>query len=166
MSGVTADVRVEIVDAPADLDELTSWAVTPSTGAVVSFLGTVRDHSPGLEGVTAIDYEVYEQLCRTRLEDIAERCRHAFPDVVRLALVHRRGVVALGEPSVWVVASAGHRPSAFDAAAYCIDVLKETVPVWKREITADGRRTPAAGTPVVDVTEAHDRWFERRSGTV
>jgi molybdopterin synthase catalytic subunit len=155
-------LRTDVVDEPVDVDSLIEWATTPGTGAVVTFTGTVRDHSPELTDVVAIDYEVFERAARARLQDLGARALETFAQVGRVALIHRRGHVALGEGSVWVVVSAAHRAEAFEAATYCIDVLKETVPVWKQELTADGDSQPATGTPVADLETAHRQWFDRR----
>ena len=155
-------IRTGIVDEAIDVEELIEWATNPGTGAVVTFTGTVRDHSPGLREVVAIDYEVFERAARTRLQDLGTRALETFTGVGRIALIHRQGRVALGEGSVWVVVSAAHRAQAFEAATYCIDLLKETVPVWKQELTADGETHPATGTPVADLDSAHREWLERR----
>jgi molybdopterin synthase catalytic subunit len=78
-------------------------------------------------------YEAYEEEARRRLADIAAELRRRWPDVERVALLHRVGDLALSEPSVAVVVSAPHRAEAFEAARFGIDTLKETVPIWKRE---------------------------------
>ncbi len=122
---VTAE-RLPVEDAIA-------WATTASAGAVVVFLGVVRDNSEGREGVRGITYEAYEEHAMPRLAAVAVEARRRWSVVERLALLHRIGDLQLSEPSVVVVASSPHRPEAFDAARFCIDTLKETVPIWKRE---------------------------------
>lgn len=114
------------------------WAVLNNCGAVVTFSGTARDHSEGQEGVERLEYEAYNRYVVPKLEEIAERMRERWPAVGRIVLLHRVGVVELGESSVVVVVSAAHRPEAFAAARYGIDMLKATAPIWKREIWADG----------------------------
>ena len=109
------------------------WATLPSCGGVVCFAGTVRDSSDGRPGVKALTYEAYEEQALVRLGEVAAECRRRWPDVVRLALLHRTGRLELTEASVIVVASTPHRAEAFAAAKYCIDTLKETVPIWKAE---------------------------------
>jgi molybdopterin synthase catalytic subunit len=155
-------LRTEVVDEPVDLESLVSWATTPGTGAVVTFTGTVRDHSDGLHAVVAIDYEVFERAARSRLWELGSRALGTFDGLGRVALIHRQGSVALGEGSVWVVVSAAHRGDAFEAATYCIDVLKEALPVWKREVTQDGVSHSAPGTPIADLDAAHQQWLLRR----
>ena len=88
---------------------------------------------------TASTYEAYEEEVEPRLAAIAAEARTRWPDVGRLVLLHRTGDLGVGESSVVVVASSPHRDTAFEAARFCIDTLKATVPIWKRE-TWDGRR--------------------------
>jgi molybdopterin synthase catalytic subunit len=114
------------------------WAVTPRCGAVVLFSGTIRDHADGREGVEHLTYEAYEEQALTRFAEIAAEARRRWPDTGRIALLHRLGRLHVGESSVVVVVSAPHRADAFEAARFGIDTLKETVPIWKHEVWADG----------------------------
>ena len=122
-----------LTEAPLPLDAAAAWAVRPDCGAVVLFSGTARDHSEGRPGVWRLEYEAYETQVVPRLEQLAAAARARFPSVGRLGLLHRVGLVPVGESSVVVVASAPHRGEAFDAARYGIDTLKATIPIWKRE---------------------------------
>jgi molybdopterin synthase catalytic subunit len=122
-----------LTSLPLPVEAATDWATTPGSGAVVSFLGVVREHSEGRGGVRGITYEAYEEEVSRRFGEIAAETRRRWPDVERLALLHRVGELALSDTSVVVVASAPHRAEAFEAARFCIDTLKETVPIWKRE---------------------------------
>jgi molybdopterin synthase catalytic subunit len=88
--------------------------------------------------VTGLTYEAYEDEATRRLADVAAEARLRWPMAGRLALLHRVGELTLSEVSVVVVASAPHRGEAFEAARFCIDTLKETVPIWKREHWAGG----------------------------
>jgi molybdopterin synthase catalytic subunit len=124
---------IAVTEDPLPVEAATAWATTPSSGAVVVFLGVVRDHSEGRAGVRGLTYEAYESEAVARLAAVADDARRRWPVVERLALLHRVGDLALSEASVAVVASSPHRPEAFDAARHCIDTLKETVPIWKRE---------------------------------
>ena len=137
----------EPLPVPATLD----WAVRPDCGAVVLFSGTVRDHSEGRPGVTALDYEAYEEEVEPRLTAIAAEARRRWPSLGRIALLHRSGPMAVGETSVVVVVSAPHRQEAFVGARWAIDTLKATVPIWKRETWAGGEDWSACDHPVVDV---------------
>ena len=125
-------------DDSLPLGDAVTWATLPSCGAVVSFTGTARDHSPGRPDVAGLEYEAYEEQVVPRLERLAAALRRRWPDLGRIVLVHRTGPVGLTEASVLVVVSSPHRPEAFAAARAGIDTLKATLPVWKREVWADG----------------------------
>lgn len=124
-------------------DELPStdavrWATTPSCGAVVSFLGVARDHSADRPGVWRLEYEAYEDHVVPRLEAVEAELRHRWPEVGRVVMLHRTGVVEIGGAAVLVVVASPHRGAAFAAAEFAIDTLKSTAPIWKRESWADG----------------------------
>jgi molybdopterin synthase catalytic subunit len=129
-------------------EDAVAWATTPGAGAVVSFLGVVRDHSEGRSGVVGLGYEAYEAEAVRVLSEIAVEARRRWPDVARIALLHRTGELALSEPSVAVVVSSPHRDEAFEAARYCIDTLKESAPIWKREHWSDGSDWARAEQPI------------------
>jgi molybdopterin synthase catalytic subunit len=127
------------------LDELARRLASPEDGAVVGFLGITRRSAgtpaPGQEAeaashagqaVEALDYEALEPMALRILAEIAEEIRDRFA-VERLAIVHRTGVVPLGEASVAIVACAPHRAAAFAAAAHAIDETKARAPIWKAE---------------------------------
>lgn len=97
------------------------------------FSGNARDNSPDRPEVYELTYEAYEAEAEGRLAAVAERAREQWPDVGRLALLHRTGTLRVGDAAVVVVASAPHRAEAFSAARFCIDALKATVPIWKLE---------------------------------
>ena len=114
------------------------WAIRPSCGAVVLFSGTIRDHADGRSGVEHLTYEAYEERVVPRFAEIGVELRRRWPDTGRVALLHRLGRLEIGESSVIAVVSAPHRAEAFDAARYAIDALKESAPIWKHEVWADG----------------------------
>lgn len=115
-----------------------AWAVLPECGALVMFAGTVRDHADGRPGVTMLEYEAYEEQVEPRLRAIAGEARAQWPELARLVLLHRVGPLQLTEMSVLVVASTPHRSEAFSVARWCIDTVKSTVPIWKRESWSGG----------------------------
>ena len=133
-----SDDWVSLGGAPLPIAEATTWATTPGSGAVVVFLGVVRDHSDDRDGVTALTYEAYDAVASARMGEIVAETRRRWPAVSRVALLHRLGHLALSEASVAVVVSSPHRADAFEAARFAIDTLKETVPIWKREHWAGG----------------------------
>lgn len=110
-----------------------AWASQPSCGAVVTFCGNARDHSDGRPGVELLSYEAYREGALARMEDLVQEARTRWPELERMAILHRVGDVPIGESAVVVVAASPHRDAAFDAARFGIDALKRTVPIWKRE---------------------------------
>lgn len=138
---------VGLTSSPLPVETANAWVATPGSGAVVSFAGIVREHSDGRPGVRGLTYEAYEEEATRRLAEIAAELRRRWPDVERIALLHRVGDLALSEPSVIVVVSAPHRAEAFEAARFGIDTLKETVPIWKREHWEGGSEWAATANP-------------------
>ena len=114
------------------------WATVASCGGVVTFCGTVRDHSNGRDGVTSLEYEAYPEYVVPKMADVAFSARSQWPEVGRLVLLHRVGLLTVGEVAVVVAASAPHRGPAFAAAEHCIGTVKRTVPIWKRETWPGG----------------------------
>ena len=130
--------RVELNDSPLNIGELYEWALTPECGAVVLFSGIVRDHAEGRSGVTALTYEAYREVAVQKMHEVVAEARRRFVTAGRIAVAHRLGELQLTESSVVVVVSAPHRPEAFDAARFCIDALKQSVPIWKKETWETG----------------------------
>ncbi|MCA9567580.1 MAG: molybdenum cofactor biosynthesis protein MoaE [Myxococcales bacterium] len=107
----------------------------PGCGAVLVFEGVGRDVFEG-RPVLALEYEAYAEMAVPEMERIAAECRARFD--ARVAMVHRTGRVEIGEPSVVIAVSTPHRAAAYEASRYAIDELKVRVPVWKKEVYADG----------------------------
>ncbi|MEX2323976.1 MAG: molybdenum cofactor biosynthesis protein MoaE [Acidimicrobiia bacterium] len=122
---------------PIDPTALVARVVVPAAGAVVLFLGTVRDHSADRRGVVALEYEAYTGVVEESISSVVGEARDRWPLLV-VAVAHRTGRLAVGEASVGVAVSAAHRPEAFDAARYLIDELKQRAPIWKKEIWEEG----------------------------
>lgn len=120
------------------MDAASTWVQRPDCGAVVVFQGLVRDHSAGRVGVSELEYEAYDGEVQRRLARLADTMRKQWPDLGRLAILHRTGTLALSDTAVVVAVSAPHRDTAFDACRFGIDTLKSTVPIWKRERWAEG----------------------------
>ncbi len=116
---------------PIDAAALTARVRSPHAGAVVLFLGTVRDLT-GDVLTEALDYTAYEPMAERQLAELESDIRRRWP-VQECALVHRLGLLPVGEVSVAVAVSCPHRAEAFEAARYAIDTLKRIVPVWKAE---------------------------------
>ena len=140
-----------LTDGALPVGRAADWAVLPSCGAIVLFSGTARDHAPGRDGVERLEYEAYEEHVIPRLAEIAAKMRVNWPALGRVALLHRVGVVPVGDSSVVVVASSPHRPEAFSAARFGIDTLKATVPIWKREVWSEGESWGREAQHISDV---------------
>lgn len=119
-----------------DYTALTEAVRRPGCGAVVLFLGTVRDLT-GDAITVALDYEAYSEMAERKLAQVEVEVRERWP-IGDIAIVHRLGRLDVSEVSVAVAVSCPHRGEAFDAARYAIDRLKVLVPIWKRENWADG----------------------------
>jgi molybdopterin synthase catalytic subunit len=145
------DTWVRLTEAPLDVGTLSAWAVRPDCGAVVVFTGTVRDHAEGRPGVSALEYEAYADQVEPRLAALVDEARRRWPVLGRVALHHRVGSLVPGDPSVVVAVSTPHRDEAFEAARWCIDRLKATVPIWKRETWAGGQDWGLDATDVEEV---------------
>ena len=122
---------IEIVDCPIDVVAVTTAVASPASGATVTFIGTTRDHHDG-RAVTQLEYEAYGDMALSELRKIAAASAAQWP-IADIAIVHRIGIVPIGEASVVIAVSAAHRGAAFDACRFAIDRLKEVVPIWKKE---------------------------------
>lgn len=124
-------VQVLVTHEPIDAAASARWVRENSDGAVCSFVGYVRDHNDGA-AVTGLDYEAYESMLDAELRRIGESTLEQ-TGAHRIALGHRLGPLAVGEASVVVAASAGHRGQAFEACRQAIELVKADAPIWKRE---------------------------------
>ncbi len=129
---------IAISRGPLPVDHAWQSVSLPECGGIVTFCGTVRDHSDGRAGVTSLEYEAYEEHVVPRLTGVATAARARWPEIGRLALLHRVGRLEVGDVAVVVAVSTSHRAEAFAAAQFCIDTLKQTVPIWKRETWEGG----------------------------
>ena len=130
--------RIRIQKEPFSVDDEIERikGVSPSIGAVVTFLGTTRDVSRG-KRVSKLDFEHYPGMAEKTLEEIRKQAIQDY-GVVDVTIIHRIGTLPVGETIVLIVVAAGHREEAFQACRFCIDELKRTTPIWKRETTPDG----------------------------
>lgn len=127
---------IRLTDGPIDFAALTEEMRSNQAGAVVLFLGTVREMTEGRRTI-ALDYEAYRQMAEAKLQELVDEARARWP-VVKAGIVHRLGRLELGDISVAVAVSTPHRQQAFEAGKYLIDRLKQVVPIWKKENWADG----------------------------
>lgn len=140
-----------LTTAALDVGAALSWVERPDCGAGVGFVGNVRDHAEGREGVQAVDYEAYAEQVVPRLEELAVAARKRVPGLGRIAVWHRTGRLAVGEASVVVAVSSPHRAEAFEACRYLIDTLKETLPIWKHEHWESGSGWSPSAHPLRSV---------------
>ena len=131
-------VRVWITDVPIDIAAVIASAGTSRDGAVASFIGRVRDHSDGV-AVRRMDYEAYAEMAEEEMRRIGDELL-ARSGISTITIVHRTGALLVGDASVLVVVTAPHRDAAFPACQEALELIKKTVPVWKREHRADGAR--------------------------
>ncbi len=127
---------VELTREPIDTQQLLRRVESPAAGAMLLFLGTVREFTHGRQ-TASLEYEAYESMALAKLAEL-EREATARWNLVACAIVHRLGHLELAEASVAVAVSAPHRRATFEAGQWLIDTLKEIVPIWKRELWADG----------------------------
>ncbi len=127
---------IEIVETPIEIGRLAEFVRTDADGAVCTFLGVARRWTRGKE-VVHLEYEAYPAMAVRKMREIADEMRVKW-GVTRVAMVHRTGVLAIGEASVGIAVSSPHRREAFAACQYAIDRLKQIVPIWKKEVWANG----------------------------
>jgi molybdopterin synthase catalytic subunit len=128
---------ISIVEKPIDSAAVLASVSDPDCGANVLFVGTTR-RMTGQRETTRLEYECYRAMAVTKMEALATQASEKWP-VARTSIVHRVGVVDIGEASIAVAVSSAHRSAAFEAATWLLERLKQEVPVWKREIWADGQ---------------------------
>ena len=119
-------------------DALFEWALKPCHGAVVTFAGTVRDNTHGRRTLR-LAYEAYAEMAEAKMREVGEEIRERW-GIEDVAMIHRVGTLEIGEISILIAVAAPHRKHAFEACSYAIDRVKQIVPVWKKEIWADGER--------------------------
>ncbi len=128
---------IQLTREPIDHAALTDSVRSTAAGAVVLFLGTVREFTQGVQTLS-LNYEGYPEMAERQMQVLREQACARWP-LVHAAIVHRLGALGLGEISVAVAVSAPHRKDAFEAGQFLIDELKRLVPIWKQEHWADGR---------------------------
>lgn len=131
-----------LADGPIDHDEIVASITVPATGAVCLFSGMVRgetDHDGALLRTETLEYEAYAPMALAKMRQVAQEIRERWPLVQGIALIQRVGRLSVGQNTILIACSSGHRDQGcFEAARYGIDRLKEIVPVWKKEISPDG----------------------------
>jgi molybdopterin synthase catalytic subunit len=133
-----------ITAEPLDVARVVAEVEDDEAGAIASFVGTVRSSSRGRD-VQYLDYEAFEEMAEPMLERLGAELTEKH-GLTRVAIHHRIGRVEIGEPSVVIAVSARHRAAALDACREAIDTLKETIPLWKKEVYAGGEEWIGRGS--------------------
>jgi MoaE-MoaD fusion protein len=138
VSGGGHPLNVRVQTEPFSLDQEVTRIKSSSTaiGAIVTFLGTTRDVSRGKK-VTSLEFEHYPGMAEKKLREIRDKAIREY-GVVEVSIIHRTGIIPVGENIVLIVVASGHRDEAFKACRFCIDELKRITPIWKKETTVDG----------------------------
>lgn len=134
--------RVEVTRNDFSIDEVCRALRTPGTGAIVTFLGVVR--GAGEREVVRLEFEAYIEMALEELSKLREEAIKRF-GLEDLAIIHRIGPIDRGENIVLIAAAGSHRDECFEAARFTIDRLKQLVPVWKKEVFADGEEWVGVG---------------------
>ena len=129
-------IDIRLSSPPLSIAACEESVLTPDAGGTVVFIGTVRNNTKG-KPVVRLEFEAYEPMAISEMQKIAQQAIEKF-SVLKVAIHHAIGVLDIGEIPVIIAVSAAHRGAAFDACEYCIDTLKQTVPIWKKEVYGDG----------------------------
>lgn len=142
---------VEITRQPIDCEQVLAQVADPAGGGVVVFIGRVRNHADG-KAVLRMEYEGYAEMARREMAKIEQTVREKWP-VLSMTMVHRLGMLEIGEASVVIAVTCAHREQAFAACKFAIDKLKTTVPIWKKEYGPDGASWVDGVVPAVNNNE-------------
>jgi molybdopterin synthase catalytic subunit len=135
-------IDIQLLETPLAQSACREFIMSDSAGAEVYFIGTVRNRTRGKE-VVRLEFESYKPMAVKEMRKIAEQALEKWP-LFKIAIYHRTGVLEIGEIPVIIGVSSAHRNVAFEACQFCIDTLKETVPIWKKEIFSDGEQWVSA----------------------
>lgn len=135
-------IEVKITEEPIDIQHCLYAAQSPESGGINIFIGTVRSATKG-KHVEHLEFEAYGRMAEKELHKIAKLVHEQWP-VHKIIVHHRTGLLKVGEAAVVIAVSSAHRDTAFTACRYIIDMLKQTVPIWKKEVFDDGETWVAA----------------------
>lgn len=135
-------IDIQIKDIPLSAEKCNQLVASAGAGGTVVFVGTVRDQTKGKK-VVRLEFEAYKPMAVSEMRKIAEAAQNKW-SAHKIAIHHRVGALDIGEIAVIIAVATPHRKAAFEACEYAIDTLKETVPIWKKEIFEDGEIWVAA----------------------
>lgn len=133
---------IKITDRPIDPSDVIDLVKTPDSGAINVFVGTVRNSTKNRD-VKELEFEAYDTMAIKEIDKIIAQAKQKWP-ISAMAIYHRVGVLGIGDIPVVIAVSTPHRQQGFEACQYAIDTLKETVPIWKKEIFTDGEQWVSA----------------------
>lgn len=136
------DNLILISDAPLVTQNVVDLVSSPEAGAIDVFIGTVRNTTKK-KLVQQLEFESYDSMAIKEINKIVSRAKNQWP-VIKMAVHHRKGILGIGDIAVIIAVSSPHRKASFDACQFAIDTLKETVPIWKKEVFEDGEVWVAA----------------------
>jgi molybdopterin converting factor subunit 1 len=139
VAGGEARIYVGIREGAPSVDEALKAVGAPNAGGTVVFLGTVRDHSDDMGRVERLEYSAYREMAEKILSEVAGEAAARWP-LIGVAVFHGVGDLSIGDHTVVVACSAGHRGEAFEACRFVIDEVKRRVPIWKKEVGPGGER--------------------------
>jgi molybdopterin synthase catalytic subunit len=135
-------IDLKITNEALNIDACINYVMTPQAGGIDVFIGTVRGETKGKK-VVRLEFEAYEKMALSEMKKIADEMMKQWP-LHKILIHHRVGVLQIGDVPVVIAVSASHRAASFEACRYAIDTLKQTVPIWKKEVFEDGEEWVAA----------------------
>ncbi|HTM90772.1 MAG TPA: molybdenum cofactor biosynthesis protein MoaE [Flavisolibacter sp.] len=135
-------IDIKITSETLNLSECVEKVMWPQAGGIDVFIGTVRSHTKNRK-VVRLEFEAYEKMALSEMQKITDEMMKRWP-LHKILIHHRVGILQVGEVPVIIAVSASHRDAAFEACRYAIDTLKQTVPIWKKEVFEDGEEWVAA----------------------
>lgn len=142
MTTIQQQIDIRLTASTLQLAAVQTWLGEAGVGGSCVFVGTVRNRTRE-KAVRYLEFEAYIPMAESEMRKIAEQSCQRWP-LQKVAIHHRVGHLEIGDIPVLIAVSAAHRDAAFAACRYCIDTLKETVPIWKKEVFEDGEEWVAA----------------------
>jgi len=133
---------IEITEQPIDVTAAIQAAQSKGAGAVNVFIGTVRNKTLDKQ-VKSLDYEAYDPMAKKEIQKIIDKAAEKWP-ILKAVVIHRKGHLEIGDAAVVIAVSTPHRKASFEACEHIIDTLKQTVPIWKKEIFEGGEEWVSA----------------------
>ena len=135
-------IEIKLLESALQIQDCLDFVASPSAGGIDIFVGTVRDNTKG-RSVRHLEFEAYKPMAISEMQKIAQQAKAQWP-IEKITIHHRIGNLKIGEIAVIIAVSTPHRKASFEACQFAIDTLKQTVPIWKKEIFEDGEVWVAA----------------------